>query len=142
MTRLLFCNDATRALYPDWEQVARDTVGALRCDAGRHPHDPALASLVGELSLLSASFRGWWAQHHVHAKHAGTKRFRHPLVGDLTLQHQTLSVVDRPDLTLVVYAAQPGSPDADRLAVLGSLAAPSSTPPPAEAEDQPPLTAN
>jgi transcriptional regulator with XRE-family HTH domain len=123
MCRLLFLDPATRELYPQWERVARDTVGALRRDAGRHPDDPALIRLVGELTVKDADFRRWWNDHHVHAKGAGSKQFRHPLVGALTLQYETLSVAGDPDRILVVYTAESGSAAAETLTLLGAWTA-------------------
>ncbi len=120
---LLFLDPPTRRLYPDWERVARDTVGALRRDAGRRPDDPELVRLVGELSVEDPDFRRWWAEHHVHAKGAGTKRFRHPVVGPLTLSYESLTAADDPDLLLVVYSAEPGTAAAESLRLLGSWAA-------------------
>jgi transcriptional regulator with XRE-family HTH domain len=122
MAWLLFFDDGTRRLYPDWEDVARDTVGALREDAGRHPHDLALRALVSEL-CTNDLFRRWWNTHHVHGKAAGTKRFSHPVVGPLTLHYEALTVAGESDQLLIAYTATPGSRDADTLALLGAWAA-------------------
>ncbi len=119
---LLFLDPPTRRLYPDWSLVARDTVGALRRDAGRHPDDPELTALVDELAVKDQDFRRWWGEHHVHAKASGTKRFDHPVVGPLTLSYESLVLADDPDLLLVVYGAPRGSTSAEALGLLGSWA--------------------
>lgn len=118
--RLLFLDDSVKDLYPDWEQVARDAVADLRMDAGRHPDDPLLVALVGELSELSEDFRRWWAEHPVREKANGTKRFHHPIVGELTLSYETFRLPDDPDQALVINTAQPGSPSAEALSLLAS----------------------
>ncbi|MEV8209612.1 hypothetical protein AB0P40_31285 [Streptomyces sp. NPDC079189] len=46
-----------RELYPERAAVAAETVSQLRLDAGLHPTDRQLATLVGELSLRSEDFR-------------------------------------------------------------------------------------
>jgi MmyB-like transcription regulator ligand binding domain len=46
---------------------------------------PRLAELVGDLSIRDAQFRRWWAGTHVAAKRRGTRRYNHPVVGELTL---------------------------------------------------------
>ncbi len=120
---LLFLDPPTRRLYQDWAQVARDTVGALRRDAGRRPDDAELAGLVGELSAKDPDFRRWWNEHHVHAKGAGAKRFDHPVVGPLTLSYESLTLTGDPDLLVVAYTADPGSDAAESLRLLGSWAA-------------------
>ena len=137
MAWLLFTDDETRRLYPDWEDVARDTVGALREDAGKHPHDLALHALVAELRTDDL-FRRWWNDHHVHTKAAGSKRFTHPVVGSLTLDYEALTVAGEADQLLVAYTAIPGSRDADALALLGAWAADTSALPatrPGETQD-------
>lgn len=118
LARITFLDPAARELYADWTACARENVAYLRLEAGRHPDDPLLADLIGELSARSEDFRRWWAEHPVQDKTAGTKRFRHPVVGDLDLAYETLRVADDPDQALITYAAAPGTPSHDALRVL------------------------
>lgn len=47
----------------------------------------------------------------------------HRLVGDLELAYESLDLRAEPGLTLTVYAAEPDSPTAHAISLLGSLAA-------------------
>jgi transcriptional regulator with XRE-family HTH domain len=118
MPRLVFLDDASRQLYPDWERVARDTVAFLRFEASAHPDDAELHALVGELSTKSAEFRRWWARHDVREKVSGVKRYHHPLVGPLELHYETLALPGDDHQTLVTYTAAPGSPSETALRML------------------------
>ncbi|MBB4888122.1 helix-turn-helix transcriptional regulator [Streptomyces netropsis] len=124
MARMVFLDDASKDLYPDWELKARDTVSNLRLDAGRHPDDPRLAGLIGELSLGSERFRRLWADHNVHGKTRGKKRFAHPQLGDLTLDYVAMRAPDDPDMTMMIYSAPPGSDAGITLRLLASLSQP------------------
>jgi transcriptional regulator with XRE-family HTH domain len=118
--RLVFLNPDYRDLFVDWDRKASDTVSFLRMDAGRHPDDPRLSALVGELSVKCEEFRRLWAAHDVKEKGHGVKRMRHPLVGELTLSFETFHLVDDAEQSLVTYHAEPGSPSADALRLLAS----------------------
>jgi transcriptional regulator with XRE-family HTH domain len=120
--RWIFLQPSARALFTDWEMIARSSVGVLRDAAGRHPRDTALHALIGELSVGSPEFRTWWADHDVDARCRGRKRFHHPVVGDLVLHTEALQLVDG-ERWLFAYAAEPGSRSAEALALLGSWAA-------------------
>ena len=109
--------------YPDWEEAADTTVSILRTEAGRDPYNRALTDLVGELATRSDTFRTRWAAHDVRLHHTGTKRFRHPLVGDLTVGFNATELPADPGLTLTVYTAEPGSGSAEKLALLASWGA-------------------
>ncbi len=98
-------------------------VAIMRAEAGRVPHDRAMQDLVGELSTRSETFRALWAAHDVRTHGTGTKRFRHPVVGELTLAYEELAVTADPGQVLMIYTAEPGSPSAERLRLLGSWAA-------------------
>lgn len=123
MARLVFLDDAARDLYPDWASKARDTVANLRFDAGRHPDDPELATLVGELSLGSRDFRRLWADHHVRARTRGRKRFVHPMIGELALDYVAMRAPDDPDMTMMIYSAGAGTEAEASLSLLASLSA-------------------
>ena len=133
LARFQFLDPASRDFYPDWDLFAEMCVGIMRAEAGRDPHDRGLQDLVGELSTQSETFRRLWADHDVRTHGAGTKRFHHPVVGELTLAYEELAITAEPGLVLMVYTAEPGSPSAERLRLLASWAAPadlSATPAP------------
>ncbi|WP_432198152.1 helix-turn-helix transcriptional regulator [Streptomyces sp. bgisy027] len=123
MARFQFLNPAARRFYPDWDLVADMTADVLRIEAGRNPHDKDLHDLVGELSTRSDAFRTRWGAHNVRRHGTGTKRFNHPVVGDLTLAWHGTAVDDEPGLTLVIYSAEPGSLSEEALRLLASWAA-------------------
>ncbi|YCK32694.1 helix-turn-helix transcriptional regulator [Actinomadura sp. ATCC 39365] len=104
----VFLAPHTRTLYPDWAEVAADTVAYLRLYAGRHPEDPLLAELVAELSA-DPDFVRLWAEHGVAEKTYGVKRLRHPELGELEFGYETLAVPGQPDLVIVMYTADPAS---------------------------------
>ncbi|WP_407835619.1 helix-turn-helix domain-containing protein [Streptomyces sp. DSM 116496] len=123
LARFLFLDPAARGLFADWEGAARAAVAALRFYAGRHPYDPDLSPLVEELGTLDGDFRRWWAGHDVLEHTHGTKRFRHPAVGELALEYESFAFPDDPDQTLYLYTAEPGSPSDEALRTLASRAA-------------------
>lgn len=121
--RYLFLDDRSHEFYVDWEGSARHVVSVLRLIAGRDPSDRDLMALVGELSTHSREFRTWWAGHTVNVHTAGSKAIRHPIVGELTLGFETLTLSSAPDVRIVTYLADPGTPSADALDLLRSWVA-------------------
>lgn len=123
LLRFQFLDPASRDFYPDWDRFAEMCVAITRAEAGRNPHDRVMQDLVGELSTQSETFRRLWGTHDVRTHGAGTKRFIHPVVGELTLSYEEFALTGDPDLVMLVYTAEPGSPSAERLALLASWAA-------------------
>ncbi len=76
--------------------------------------------LVGELSVKSPEFRRWWADHNVRERTHGTKRYHHPLVGELTLQYESVALLGDPDQTLCIYTAEAASPSETALRLLAN----------------------
>ncbi|MDT3396916.1 helix-turn-helix transcriptional regulator [Streptomyces sp. B1866] len=118
--RYMFLDESARELFRDWELCAAETVGGLRLEAGRRPDDPRLTELVGELTIKSPEFRGWWAGHVVRERMHGVKRYHHPVVGDLTLAYESMPLPGDPDQTLCVQTPEPGSPSEEALQLLAS----------------------
>lgn len=122
--RLLFTEPGFREYFKDWEVIARYSVAHLRLEAAEHPDDPALAALVGELSVQDAEFRSWWAEHQVATKAICTKIVDHPVVGEMTLNWDMFAHTGDPDQQLVLWSAEPGTASHEALKLLGSWSAP------------------
>lgn len=121
--RFVYLDPAALDFFVDWDQVANDAAAMLRLEAGRTPHDRELIELVGELSTRSDIFRQRWASHDVQFHRSGRKRLRHPIVGRLDLDYESMELPAEPGLALIVYTAAPGSSTADALTMLASWSA-------------------
>ena len=93
-TEPLFLEPGSRDFQLDWTRIAREHVGNLRANLARHPDDPRLKALVGELRHRSADFATWWDDQTVQERTNGTKRILHPSAGVLTLRYDVLAVQD------------------------------------------------
>ncbi len=120
LARFQFLDPTSRDFYPDWDLFAEMCVAIMRAEAGRDPHDRGLQDLVGELSTRSETFRTLWGAHNVRTHGSGTKRFNHPLVGEMVLAYEELAITADPGLVFMIYTAEPGSPSAERLRLLAS----------------------
>jgi transcriptional regulator with XRE-family HTH domain len=105
----------------DWEQQALDYIGMLRAAVATDPTHPRATAVVGELSIRSSEFRRLWARHDVRDSVSGTKTFQVPEVGDIVLDWDTYPLPGSPGPIMLVFTAEPGSADADRLQLLASL---------------------
>lgn len=123
IARFLFLDHRAQDFFVDWNQQADNAVAILRGAAARDPYDDRLTQLVGELSTRSDEFRVRWGAHIIRAHQSGPKALKHPDVGQLDLTFDGLELAADPGLTLYVMTAEPNSPTADRLKLLGSLAA-------------------
>lgn len=92
----------------------------LRTTLATYPTDPAVTGLVDELRAASPDFERLWERHDVQAAPMITKTFRHPAVGEIALDCDSLALTDR-DQNLVLYSAPAGSPAAEALALLQVL---------------------
>ncbi|MFF1418790.1 helix-turn-helix domain-containing protein [Streptomyces sp. NPDC058280] len=124
LARFYLLDPEARERVTDWAQLSAETVAMLRLEAGRYPHDRRLADLVGELTLKSPEFTTWWNDHRVLRRTHGTKRYRHPVAGDLVFSYESFQPPGDPDQTLCVYNVEPGSDSAQAMRLLDSWTAP------------------
>ncbi|MFJ6632718.1 helix-turn-helix transcriptional regulator [Streptomyces sp. NPDC091376] len=118
MARFIFLDPAARELFIDWDMAARMVVTGLHLYAGRHPNDPRLTELLDQLSAVDEDFHRWWAAHDVEEFAHGTRHYRHPLLGEVTLNYESLIFPGDPDQWLFVSTAEPGSPSSTALRTL------------------------
>jgi transcriptional regulator with XRE-family HTH domain len=122
-TRFVYLQPEATEFFVDYDRIAKDAAAMLRLEAGRNPHDKGLIELVGELSTRSELFRHRWASQDVKFHRSGQKRLRHPVVGQLDLDFESLELASEPGHYLNVYTAAPDTPTADALKLLASWAA-------------------
>ncbi|MCL2581514.1 MAG: helix-turn-helix transcriptional regulator [Streptosporangiales bacterium] len=110
----------SRAVSTREEQALLEArlVGDLRMTAARYPSDRELRGLVAGLAASSPRFAGLWesAQAGSPQDHSRHKVIDHPDAGLIALDCDILAVAGE-DLRIMVYTAEPGTEDADRLAL-------------------------
>ncbi|MGN9844940.1 helix-turn-helix domain-containing protein [Nonomuraea sp. H19] len=110
------------AAGPDEDDAAaRASVGTLRAAQARYPDDPDLVRLIAELRRGSSRFDELWREGHSSPWRTATKSIRHPSLGTISLDCDTMLLPDGYQ-TVLMYSAEPGSPEAtvlDMLRVLG-----------------------
>ena len=103
----MFADPRARSIFVEWDREAAAQLGRFRAAAARHLDDPDFTDLIERLHATSPQARAWWKQHHVAALGSGTKRLRHPELGELVLHHVVFQVADNPEHKLVTFAPSP-----------------------------------
>jgi hypothetical protein len=102
-----------------WEgpgrEPRRNGVSDLRATILRDPDDDWLADLVADLRAVSEPFAAMWESRVDYGDRPHRLTTRHPVVGNITVDCDIMTIHEG-DLRAVVYSAEPGSIDAERLA--------------------------
>jgi transcriptional regulator with XRE-family HTH domain len=108
----------TRTVHTEDEQAQFESllVTDLRRTAARYPSDRSVHRLVAELTARSPRFVELWESGDAtpRTQQSRHKTIRHPAVGPISLDCDILMVAGE-DLRIMVYTAEPGSEDAERL---------------------------
>ncbi|MFB7329712.1 helix-turn-helix transcriptional regulator [Streptomyces sp. NPDC056190] len=100
-----------------WRHFLGPGSGARRAPQAQRDHE---AALVAELRGGSERFAELWDAGAAGRHKASRKTIDHPRVGPVTLDCDVLTVAGS-DLRIMVYTAEPGTEDAERLALLTVL---------------------
>ncbi|MGX5657223.1 helix-turn-helix transcriptional regulator [Geodermatophilus nigrescens] len=123
-----FTDPAARDLYlpEDHAHMSRTYAAGLRALLAIRGPGSRAAYLAGLLLEESEEFRSLWEVHEVGIHLEERKRYRHPEVGRLDLNCQTL-VDPHQSHRLMVWTAEPGTESHDKLEVLAVIGAQSLT---------------
>jgi transcriptional regulator with XRE-family HTH domain len=111
LLRLVFTHPNAKQFIVNWEVRCRRLVAEFRADCSSRLDEPALQSLVAELSKVSVPFDQFWKQHDVLERQGGLREFNHASLGLLTYQQVTVRPVDQEQLKLVMLS--PTAPTKD-----------------------------
>ncbi|MFI1994734.1 helix-turn-helix transcriptional regulator [Actinoplanes sp. NPDC020271] len=116
--RWLFLDPRARQRIVNWADFAEAAVGALRYEAGRHPHDRLLNDLVDELCNGDREVARWWKDQRVTFRTSVRKQITHPAAGPLSFGIESVIGPHDAEQRLVVYTVEPDSPTARMLPLL------------------------
>ncbi|MEV4755120.1 helix-turn-helix transcriptional regulator [Micromonospora sp. NPDC049559] len=113
-------SDRVRHTSRSRHALQRALTADLRTATARYPADQRLHGLVAELLARSDRFAELWDTGLAGNHEAARKTIDHPHVGAVTLDCDILTVAGS-DLRIMVYTAEPGTEDAERLALITTL---------------------
>jgi transcriptional regulator with XRE-family HTH domain len=99
------------------DAVEAALVADLRTAASTYPNDQRLHELIQRATDTNPRFAELWASGAVGSHTSDRKTIAHPLVGDITLDCDVLTVPGA-DLKVVAYTAATGTADAEKLELL------------------------
>ncbi|NJP50659.1 helix-turn-helix domain-containing protein [Streptomyces sp. SBST2-5] len=100
--------------------LERALVADLRAATARYPADQRLRRLIADLRTHSERFAELWDTGITGRHESARKTIDHPQAGAVTLDCDILTL-EGSDLHIMVYTAEPGSEDAERLALITAL---------------------
>lgn len=119
--RTAFLEPDFPAWVRNWDEVTAMLVSWLRFNVAEiSSTEPAIQSLIVELSTASERFRTLWASQVVKQKTSGLALFDHPRAGRLDLSYRVFVLPDTRQ-AMIAYHAAPGTPSAEGLRVLSGL---------------------
>ncbi|AQU81318.1 MULTISPECIES: helix-turn-helix transcriptional regulator [unclassified Halomonas] len=108
MLWLIFTDPVMRRLLASWEEQVSQMLSSFRRDFARAAQDTAIDGLVEELTKVAPEFKAWWKTQEINAPCQGVRYLHLEEIGDVALEHTTLTVDEERHLRLVYYAYKGG----------------------------------
>ncbi|MGW2722950.1 helix-turn-helix transcriptional regulator [Streptomyces sp. NPDC001492] len=102
-----FTDSATRAKYPDTDEVGRCLVAHFRAQSARFPEDPEFGRIAERLCESSPEFAGLWDSHEVDDARQVVRKIVHPEAGVMVFDRVVMRVPECPESLLTLYMARP-----------------------------------
>lgn len=95
-----------RQLFNPWEEQAVRILSSFRRDYVRATQDPEMDALISRLEAIDSQFKCWWQQQEIHGSCRGVRNLHIDNVGDVVLDHTSLTIDEERHLRLVYYAVR------------------------------------
>ncbi|MEU6310819.1 helix-turn-helix transcriptional regulator [Streptomyces sp. NPDC047014] len=115
-----FTDPIYRSRAKGWEDIAGQVVAQFRAACSERPHDDGFRAVIAEAREASSEFADLWDRNDVRPGGQTQKDIEHPVAGTLSVESTQLRVPARPDLTIVLHTALPGTGTAEKLEWLSS----------------------
>jgi transcriptional regulator with XRE-family HTH domain len=126
-----FLEPKFRALFVERESVAQSLLEMFRLEYASFPNDSHSVEIVKRLTAESPEFVSAWEQHRVRSHPRDVRVITHPVAGELVLEPRTYTVIESPNLRLLLYTPY-DEPSADKiLSLVRAAEAASAEAPPA-----------
>ncbi|HAT32204.1 MAG TPA: XRE family transcriptional regulator [Janthinobacterium sp.] len=102
LLNFMFLAPGARALIADWPDRAQRLVAEFRADCGKYADQEPLAGMIQALARESAEFARLWNSQQVVGRDGGTRRFVHPLKGELSFEQVSFSLASGRGMKLVM----------------------------------------
>ncbi|MFB0617332.1 helix-turn-helix transcriptional regulator [Streptomyces sp. AGS-58] len=119
---LLAVSERWKRDFLDRDEMLRDMIAKYRAAMAEHVAEPAWKAQLHRLLAASAEFRELWERHEVAPMSPHVKRYRHPRVGLLRLEHRNMWLAPRAPAHRVVAYLPADEDSEERLERLAALA--------------------
>ncbi|MEU3856276.1 helix-turn-helix transcriptional regulator [Streptomyces sp. NPDC028722] len=119
---LLAVSERWKRDFLDRDEMLRDMIAKYRAAMAEHVAEPAWKSQLHRLLAASAEFRELWERHEVAPMSPHVKRYRHPQVGLVRLEHRNMWLAPRAPAHRVVAYLPADEDSEERLERLAALA--------------------